>query len=45
MNFCLNDSPGTVLIDINWFSIIMKNYVKVNFKERNNNGYDNLIIC
>ena len=29
------------LVDVNWLFVIIKSYVKVNFKERNNNNNNN----
>ena len=32
------------MVDVNWLFVIIKSYVKVNFKERNNNNDDDNII-
>ena len=36
--FSSQDGGISVLVDINWLFVIIKSYVKVNFKERNNNS-------
>ena len=35
------DLQEYTLTDVNWLFIIIKSYVKVNFKERNNNNNNN----
>ena len=35
---CLHYLEFSSEIDVNWLFVIMKSYVKVNFKERNNNN-------
>ena len=38
---CLSFSRVSLEIDVNWLFVIIKSYVKVNFKERNNNNNNN----
>ena len=38
---CLHYLEFSWEIDVNWLFVIMKSYVKVNFKERNNNNNNN----
>ena len=39
----LSFSPVLLGVDVNWLFVIIKSYVKVNFKERNNNN-NNIIL-